>query len=81
MAQTNSFRSLLEARGHLASKICSNFASAFIDLFTQKAQNIGALETTYSVQQEMPIKPLQAFGIVEDDIGRVFGLRGAPVLT
>lgn len=33
------------------------------------------------MQQEMRIKPLQALGLVKDNIGCVFGLRGAPVVT
>jgi len=38
MARANSFSSLLEASGHLALKIGSNFASAFIDLFAPPSE-------------------------------------------
>jgi hypothetical protein len=65
----------------LAFKICRNFASACIELFAQKAQHIGTLEATYPMEQEMRIKPLQALGMVKDNIGCEFGLRGAPVVT
>ena len=83
MAQTNSFRSLLEAGGHLTFKICGNFASALIDLFAQKAQDVRTLKTLDSVPQEMRVKPWQAWGmgIVKNNIGGEFSLRGAPVVA
>ena len=48
---------------------------------TQEAQYIGTLKALDGVMDKLGIESGQVLGLIEENIGRVLALRGAPVVV
>lgn len=48
---------------------------------TQEAQDVGTLEAFKGVMDKLGIESGQVLGLIEENIGSVLALRGAPVVV
>lgn len=81
VTQSDAFCSLFKASGDLAFESGMDFAALQCMAITQEAQYIGTLKALDGVMDKLGIESGQVLGLIEENIGRVLALRGAPVVV